>query len=157
MSGRCSIAIPDRTSHALVRYPDLVEFGPNSPETQPLVKSTGVDLSIQVHLAEAALVREFDEATHDRESSPVAAVLRQYGDAANLTGGLEAACANQVTFCLRCGRPRQHVRHDGVQVVPFLVLGYALFHYENSPAHVLDRRTVMLPRCKLDVEFRTQR
>lgn len=140
-----------------MRYPDLVEFGPNSPETQPLVKSTGVDLSIQVHLAETALARELDEATHDRHSGPVAAVLRQYGDATNLTGGLQAARANQVTFCLRCGRPRQHVRHDRVELIPFLVLGYALFHYENSPSHVLDRRTVMLPRCKLDLENGTGR
>jgi hypothetical protein len=157
VSTRSSIIIPDRTSHALVRYPDLVELGPLGPETQLLVKSAGVSLGIQVHLGETALAREIHEFAHDGETGPAAAVLRQYGDATNLTGGLQTARANQVTFCLPGGRPRQDMRYDGVEVVPFLVLGDALFLYENSPAHPFDRRTVMLPRGKLDVELRRGR
>src|SRR5512134_3445197 len=70
VSGPCSITIPYHTSHALVRYPDLVEFRAVRPETQPLVESAGIGLRVQVHLGESALSGEVHEAAHDRESGP---------------------------------------------------------------------------------------
>ncbi len=98
-SNRCSIPLPDRPAHALVRYSDFVKFRAVSPETQPLVESGGGHLCIQVDLGESTLCGEIHQALHHRDAGAGAAVLRQYCDAANLTGGFEAARANRVTFC----------------------------------------------------------
>jgi hypothetical protein len=145
LSSRSSIAVPDRPAHALVRYPDLVEFRAFCPETQPLVESTGVRLCVQVHLGETALRCEFHEALHHGDPGPGAAVLRQYGDATNLTGGFETPCANRVTFCGDSAGVREYVRRDRVDLVPFLAFRNALFLYENSPADALDVGAVMIP------------
>ena len=156
VSSLLSIRLPYRPAHALVRYPDLVELGPIGPETQLLVKSAGVSLGIQMHLGKAALAREFHESAHDGETGPAAAVLRQYGDATNLTGGLQTARANQVTFYLPGGRPGQDMRYDGVEVVPFLVLRNVLFLYENSPADAFDRRAIARPARDFEDEILPQ-
>jgi hypothetical protein len=135
-----------------VRYADLVEFRTVGPETQPLVKAAGGGLSVQVHLAEAPLDGEFHEAAHDRHTGPGAAVLRQHCDAPNLTGGLQASRANQVTFRAERLHEGQRVWHDRVQVVPFVALVDALFLDENRAAHVLDRTGVARPVGDLDDE-----
>lgn len=136
-----------------MRYPDLVEFRAVCPETQPLVEAPGVRLGVQVHLGEATLGGQLHEATHDRDARPGAAVRRQYGDTANLTGGLEPSRANQVTFSGSEPNVGEHVRDDGVEFVPLLVLRDALFFDENSPAHAFDRGAVGLPRREVDVEI----
>jgi hypothetical protein len=99
MSSRCSIPLPDRPAHALVRYSDLVELRAIGPETQPLVESGCGHLCVQVHLVESPLGGQIQEATHHGDASSGATVLRQYCDAANLTGGFQATRANRVTFC----------------------------------------------------------
>jgi hypothetical protein len=157
VSSRCSIPIPDRPAHSLVRYPDLIEFRALCPETQPLVESAGVRLRVQVHLGESALSGEVHEAAHDREAGPGATVLRQYGDTTNLTGRFQPASANQVTFCRRGDSIRHNVRDDGVEVVPFLVLGNVLFLYENSPADAFDRRAIVPPGRDFQDEILPQR
>jgi hypothetical protein len=139
-----------------MRYPDLIEFRAFCPETQPLVESAGVRLRVQVHLGESALSGEVHEAPHDRKAGPGATVLRQYGDAANLTGRFQPASANQVTFCRRGDSIRHNVRHDGVEVVPFLVLRNVLFLYENSPADAFDRRAIARPARDFEDEILPQ-
>jgi hypothetical protein len=142
--------IPDRPAHALVRYPDLVELRTFGPETQSLVESAGVRLRVQVDLVETALHREVQEPTHDRDTRPCAAKRRQYGDAANFTGGLQATRANQVTFPGGGLHVGEYVWHDRVEGVPFVALWNALFLDENSLADVLDRLAVVLPRGEFD-------
>ncbi len=95
---------------------------------------------------ESALDGEIQEAMHDGDASPCATVLRQYCDAANLTGGLQASSANRVTFCGSRSLESEDMVDDGVQVVPFVPFRDLLFFDENSSPHVLDVHAVVLPR-----------
>ena len=123
-----------------MRYPDFIEFRAFSPETQPLVESRGRRLCVQVHLGETSLGGEFHEATHDCDAGAGAAILRQYCDAANLTGRLQSARANCVTFCRDRAHISKHVYCDRIDVVQFLALRDALLLDENRAPHLLDRR-----------------
>ena len=95
---------------------------------------------------ESALDGEIQEAMHDGDASPSATVLRQYCDAANLTGGLQAPCANRVTFCGSGPFESEDMVDDGVEIVPFVAFRDLLFFDENSSPHVLDVHAVVLPR-----------
>jgi hypothetical protein len=132
-----------------VRYPDLVKFRAIGLETQSLVEAGSRHLRVQVDLREATLCGEVHEAAHDGEARPGAAMRRQYGDATNLTGGFQAACANRVTFRGISRRKHEYVRDDRIEFVPLVAFRNPLFFDENSPSHVLDLHAIVLPRREL--------
>jgi hypothetical protein len=94
---------------------------------------------------ESALGGEIHEATHHGDASSGAAVLRQYCDTPNLTGGFQASCANRVTFCGSRGFESENVRDDGIELVPFVAFSDLLFFDENRPPHALYLQAVVLP------------
>ncbi len=94
---------------------------------------------------ESALGGEIQEATHHGDASSGAAVLRQYCDTANLTGGFQASCANRVTFCRRRKFENEYVRDDGIELVPFVAFRDLLFFDEDRPPYALDLQAVVLP------------
>ncbi len=95
---------------------------------------------------ESAFGGEIQEATHQGDASSGAAVLRQYCDTANLTGGFQAPCANRVTFCGSGWFECEHVRYDGIEFVPFVAFRDLLLLDENRPPYALDLQSVVLPR-----------
>jgi hypothetical protein len=135
------ISLLDPQVHAPVRDADLIELGPFGPEAKPLVESDRGRLGVKVDLRETLICGQFHEVAHDLAADPGAAVLWQYCDAPNLTGGLEPPRANCVTFW----GEGEHVMGDGIRGVPFLVLRDALLDDEHGPPHGLDGRAVRGP------------
>jgi hypothetical protein len=70
-------------------------------------------------------------------------------EAANLTGGLQPARANCITFRVKC--ERVHALHIGV--VPFVSFVNALFDDEYRAAHAFERHAIALPGRGDDCEF----
>src|SRR5512135_103301 len=128
-----SILSRDPQGHPHVRNPTFVEDGPFGPETQPRVETFGGGLSVKIDPRESQFCGVVHEVAHDQAADSGAAVQRKYCDAADLTGGFEAARAD----CVTVFGERQHVPGERVDVVPLVGLGDALLFDEDTAPHGL--------------------
>jgi hypothetical protein len=135
------IPVPDPQDHPPMRDSDLHEFRPLGPETHPRIKPDRGGLRVQMNLRESQRPCQIHQVADHRAADPGAAVLREYRDATDLTGGFQASCADCVTFRGYC----QDVPARRVRGVPFLVLGDALFQDEYAAPDGLDVRAVGIP------------
>ena len=116
-----------------MRNPTFVEDGPFGPEPQPRVKTFGGHLSVKIDPRESQFCGVVHEVAHDQAADSGAAVLRQYCDATDLTGGFEAARAD----CVTVFRHGKDVPGHWVDVVPLVGLGDALLFDEYAAPHGL--------------------
>ena len=93
-----------------MRDSDLHEFRPIGLETHPRIEPDRGGLRVQMNLRESGRPCQNHQVADQRAADPGAAVLREYRDATDLTGGFEVCCADCVTFRRHC----QRVPADGV-------------------------------------------
>jgi hypothetical protein len=90
--------VPEPQVHPPMRDPDLQERRPFGLKTQPRVEPDRGGLRVQMNLREPERPCQIHQVADRRAADPGAAVLRQYCDATDLTGGLQPRRADCVTF-----------------------------------------------------------
>src|SRR5262245_64334887 len=113
--------------HPHVRNAGLVELSALPLEAELLVEGHGLHLRVQAGFAEAESARLFEQAAQDQGADAEAALARQYRDAADLTGGIQASGANWVTVQVHA-----HVNAARILAIPLVRLGYPLFLDEHG-------------------------
>lgn len=81
-----------------MRDSDLHEFRPFWLETHPRIEPDRGGLRVQMNLREPERPCQIHQVAHHRSADPGAAVLREYRDTTDLTGGFQARRADCVTF-----------------------------------------------------------
>src|SRR4026209_100786 len=100
------ISVPDPEDHPLMRDSDLHKFRPLGLETHPCIEPDRGGLRVQMNLRESERPCQNHQGADHRAADPGAAVLREYCDATDLTGGVGAGCG--ATGPLRRARAALH-------------------------------------------------
>jgi hypothetical protein len=86
-----SIVLQRPAAHSPVRDAYLVEQGPFSPESQPLVEAYGVGLRVKVYLRKPQFCGLVHEMDNDGGADPAAAVTGQHRNPADLAAWSQPA------------------------------------------------------------------
>ena len=90
--------MPDPEDHPLMRDCDLHKFRPLGLETHPCMEPDRGGLRVQMNLRESEHPCQIHQVADHRAADPGAAVLREYRDATDLTGGFGRAVPTASRF-----------------------------------------------------------
>jgi hypothetical protein len=136
-----------------MRNAHFVEYRSLWSELMTQVELESVYLRVEIYVFHPLTARLCHEPLQQLSPQTPTTEFSQNCEAANLTGGLEPARANCITFRGEC--QGVHALHIGI--VPFIRLGDALLDDEDCAPHALDRRALALPCGDSDCEICVQR
>lgn len=136
-----------------MRNAHFVEYRSLWSEIMAQVELEGVYLGIEMNVFHSLSARFCHEPLQQFSPQTPTTEFSQNCEAANLTGGLQPARANCITF------RGEYQRMDTVNIgiVPFVRLGDALLDDKDRAAHALERCAIALPRGDSDCEICVQR
>ena len=131
----------------------FVEYRSLWSEIMAQVELEGVYLGMEMNVFHSLSARFCHEPLQQFSPQTPTTEFSQNCEAANLTGGLQPARANCITFRGEC----QRVDTVHIGIVPLVPLGDALFDDKDCAAHALERCAIALPRGDSDCEICVQR
>ena len=136
-----------------MRNAHFVEYRSLWSEIMVQVKLEGLYLRMEIYVFHSLTARFCHEPLQQFSPQTPTTEFSQNCEAANLTGALQPARANCITFRGECER----VDTVHIDVVPFVRLGNALLEDEDRAPHALNRGAIALPRGDSDCEICVQR
>jgi hypothetical protein len=136
-----------------MRDAHFVEYRSLWSEIMVQVELEGVNLRMEIYVFHSLTARFCHEPLQQFSPQTPTTEFSQNCEAANLTGGLQPARANCITFRGEC----QRMDTVNIQIVPFVRLGDALLDDKDCATHALERGAIALPLGDSDCEICVQR